>query len=227
MPSNVQLNQPTLCVHIFRYIHEPNEEVFELSRVDAVSLDVLTRSPFTINIFGYCGSSSIQEFAGGDLKGLLPKLDPLEKLRMAAWIAEGVADIHSVDDSLDRNNVVANNHTVDGNSTIFRKRNATQVPSLIHNDINMDNILLGHRNGVDVPLLNDFNIAVFRKKNVHNGEPCRFRGRFANPQVSVRIKLLIFPFLLGSLLTSCLPISCLWCQFVAVDVSRTARTFRG
>ena len=34
----------------------------------------------------------------------------------------------------------------------------------------------------DVPLLNDFNIAVFRKRDASTGEPCRFRGRFANPQ---------------------------------------------
>ena len=181
------LSNHIYCFYPIRYIHEPNEEVFELSRVDAVSLDVLTRSPFTINIFGYCGSSSIQEFAGGDLKGLLPKLDPLEKLRMAAWIAEGVADIHSVDDSLVRS--AANNHTVDGNNTSNGNETATQVPSLIHNDINMDNILLGHRNGVDVPILNDFNIAVFRKKNVHTGQPCRFRGRFANPQVSAKVQV--------------------------------------
>mmetsp|Transcript_31976 Transcript_31976/g.72435 ORF Transcript_31976/g.72435 Transcript_31976/m.72435 type:complete len:196 (+) Transcript_31976:720-1307(+) len=54
--------------------------------------------------------------------------------------------------------------------------------SLIHNDINMDNLLLGKRDGRDVPLLNDFNIAVFRKRDAETGEPCRFRGRFANPQ---------------------------------------------
>ena len=48
--------------------------------------------------------------------------------------------------------------------------------------INMDNLLLGKRNGRDVPLLNDFNIAVFRKRDAVTGEPCRFRGRFANPQ---------------------------------------------
>ena len=46
----------------------------------------------------------------------------------------------------------------------------------------MDNLLLGQRDGRDVPLLNDFNIAVFRKLNAGTGEPCRFRGRFANPQ---------------------------------------------
>ena len=153
-----------------KYVHEPNEEVFELSRVDAVSLDVLTKSRFTINIHGFCGSSSIQEFAGGDLKGLLPKLDPIDKLRYAAWVAEGVADVHAVD-SLDSSG--ANQSGKSGNGT---------EASLIHNDLNMDNILLGARNGVAMPILNDFNIAVFRRKESKTGQPCKFRGRFANPQ---------------------------------------------
>ena len=65
--------------------------------MDAVSLDVVTQSRFTINIYGYCGTSSLQEFANGDLKGLLPKLEPIEKLRYAAWVAQGVADVHGVD----------------------------------------------------------------------------------------------------------------------------------
>ena len=50
----------TILALRIRYIHEANKEVFELSRVDAISLDVLTKSRFTINIHGYCGSSSIQ-----------------------------------------------------------------------------------------------------------------------------------------------------------------------
>lgn len=104
---------------------------------------------------------------------MLPKLSPIEKLRMAAWVAEGISDIHAVD-SFHRVNEV-----VDATNSI---RNKTKVPPLIHNDINMDNVLLGYRNGTKMPIINDFNIAVFRKKNALTGEPCRFRGRFANPQ---------------------------------------------
>ena len=135
-------------------------EVFELSKVDAISLDVLTKSQFVINIHSFCGSSSIQEFAGGDLKGLLPKLDPLDKLRYATYMAEGLADIHSVASTGDDKSMA----------------------SLIHNDINMDNVLLGYRNGKTMPIFNDFNIAIFPKKNVQTGQPCTFKGRFANPQ---------------------------------------------
>lgn len=151
-----------------RYVHEPNDETFELSRVDAVSLDQLTRSKFTINIYGFCGTSSLQEFASGDLKGLLPTLEPKDKLKMAMWVAEGVADVHAVG--------YRKSQREDQNKTI--------VPTLIHNDINMDNVLLGKRDGVEVPLLNDYNIAVFRMKDTKTDQPCLFRGRFANPQVS-------------------------------------------
>ena len=122
--------------HKNRYIHDPNEEVFELSRVDAVSLDVLTQSRFTINIYGFCGSSSIQEFAGGDLKGLLPTLDPIDKLRMAAWVAEGVADIHAVDLS-DSQIDIMKNDTVADNTGKIGNGSDIPIPPLIHNDINM------------------------------------------------------------------------------------------
>ncbi|KAL7544830.1 hypothetical protein ACHAWF_008194 [Thalassiosira exigua] len=149
-----------------RYIHQPDKEVFELSRVEAVSLDVLTPSRYTIDIFGFCGSSSVQEFAGGDLKKLLPVLDPFNRLRMAAWVAEGVADVHAA-----------------GVTRMQEDNNGSDAPvTMIHNDINMDNVLLGHRDGVEVPVLNDFNIAVFLKKHKQTGAPCRFRGRFFNPQ---------------------------------------------
>jgi hypothetical protein len=97
--NNQDIKQHVVLKSI-KYIHEPNEEIFELSRVDAISLDVLTKSKYVINIYGYCGSSSVQEYAGGDLKGLLPVLDPIDKLRMATWVATGVADIHAVDSSL-------------------------------------------------------------------------------------------------------------------------------
>lgn len=98
---------------------------------------------------------------------------------MAAWVAEGIADVHAVD------SLVSGGQRSVNNDTMFDKSrghgNDTAVP-LIHNDINMDNVLLGQRKGIKMPILNDFNIAVFRKKHKRNGKPCQFRGRFANPQ---------------------------------------------
>ncbi len=183
--------------HKIRYVHDPNDETFELSRVDAVALDVVTQSRFTINIYGYCGTSSLQEFANGDLKGLLPTLEPMEKLRYAAWVAQGVSDVHGVDVDVDEDEDEENRRSRGSNRT-----DAEKVVPFIHNDLNMDNILLGTRDGVEVPLLNDFNIAVFRKKDARTGEPCKFRGRFANPQVRLlqtSLSLVLF-LLLNSLL---------------------------
>ena len=105
----------------------------------------------------------------------------MEKLRMAVWVAEGVADVHGVDWEKENVDKKEMNEYEAGDDVLPNK--VKTVP-LIHNDINMDNVLLGHRDGVEVPLLNDFNIAVFRKKDAKTGEACRFRGRFANPQVS-------------------------------------------
>ena len=183
-------------------MHEPNDETFELSRVDAVSLEHLTKSKFTINIYGFCGTSSLQEFASGDLKGLLPILEPKEKLKMAMWVAEGVADVHAVDYVKPRTN---------------SEENITRVPTLIHNDINMDNVLLGRRDGVEVPLLNDYNIAVFRKKDAKTHKPCPFRGRFANPQVSTYVGLYAS--------TDKPTIAHLSASSSTVDVTRAARAF--
>ena len=90
---------------------------------------------------------------------------------MATWLANGVADIHSVDSSNGLDEVideVNNNYdedeeirkeenTNESNDRSYISTNRTDSPvSLIHNDINMDNILLGYRNGVEVPLINDF-----------------------------------------------------------------------
>ena len=156
-----------IVIKSLKYYHEPNDETFELNRVDGVAMEQLTHSRYVTDIYGYCGSTSLQEFAGGNLAKFLPKLKPVEKLGMAAWIANGVADIHEVGKKAGGNKVAGNN---------------TTAASLIHNDINMDNILLGDRDGVRVPLINDFNIAIFRKKDSLTGAPCKFRGRFFNPQ---------------------------------------------
>lgn len=159
-----------IVIKSLKYYHEPNDETFELNRVDGVSMEQLTHSRYITDIYGYCGTTSLQEFAGGNLAKFLPKLKPIEQLGMAAWVAAGVADIHEVGKK---------KASGDGNTAVL---NNTIAASLIHNDINMDNILLGNRDGINVPLINDFNIAIFRKKDAKTGAPCKFRGRFFNPQ---------------------------------------------
>jgi len=161
-----------IVIKSLKYIHKPNFETFELNRVDGVSMEQLTHSRYITDIYGYCGTTSLQEFAGaGDLGTFLLELDPVEKLGMASWVAAGMADIHEIGKK-NANDV--------GYASV--SNNAAITASLIHNDINMDNILMGYRDGKKVPLINDFNIAIFRKKDATTGAPCRFRGLFFNPQ---------------------------------------------
>ena len=164
-----------IVIKSLKYIHNPNYETFELNRVDGVSMEQLSHSQHITDIYGYCGTTSLQEFAGaGSLDTYLRELQPIEKLRVAAWIAAGMADIHEMGEKKG-NNDVGYSPSVSNNST-------TVTASLIHNDINLGNILMGYRDGKRVPLINDFNIAIFRKKDASTGASCRFRGLFFNPQ---------------------------------------------
>ncbi len=63
-----------IVIKSLKYIHEPNFETFELNRVDGVSMEQLqlTHSQYItdIYIYGYCGTTSLQEFAGAGSLGL-------------------------------------------------------------------------------------------------------------------------------------------------------------
>jgi len=162
-----------IVIKSLKYYHEPNFETFELNRVDGVSMEQLTHSQYITDIYGYCGTTSLQEFAGaGSLDTFLRELDPIGKLEQAAWVAQGIADIHEIGKKKGSDAV--------STSSVSNKTDITA--SLIHNDINLGNILMGYRDGKRVPLINDFNIAIFRKKDASTGAPCRFRGLFFNPQ---------------------------------------------
>ena len=110
---------------------------------------MLTRSCFAVNIYGYCGTSSVQEFAGGVPKGLLLRLDPVDRLRTAVWIAK-VVDIH-VTGALSRGGGAINTSKEDAANERSGVENGSAVavpmPPLIHNNINMDNVLLVRQAG--------------------------------------------------------------------------------
>lgn len=127
---------------------------FELNRVDAIAMERLTASPNVIGIYGFCSMTVIQEFAGRQISD--QKLNGTESLDVAIQVARGIRAIHSI-----------------GNSTL---------PSLVHNDINLANILVTDD---DRPVLNDFNIAVLLMENrTAEAGPaaCPFYARFPNPQ---------------------------------------------
>lgn len=148
-------------------------EYYELHRRDAVAMERLTVSPFVVNIYGYCGQSAINELANFPMKGVL-SLEAFNrrmrgkestqtnaiKLRMAASIAVGLADIHAGGSSA--------SVTADTNKAF-----------LTHYDLNPRNIALfaGGR-----PKINDFNIAEFMRYDPTNkNATCAFPSRLHEP----------------------------------------------
>jgi serine/threonine protein kinase len=142
----------SIVLRTFKLEHAYEEAYFENNRVDAIAMERLTKSPYVINMFGYCGMSVLTEYAGQNVGQVMGKLDPLEKLELAKMIAQGVNDVHSIGGEI----------------------------SLVHNDLNFANILIGKNHSR--PLLNDFNIAVLMMKRNDTGETCPFTSHFPNPQ---------------------------------------------
>ena len=40
-----------------------HEEIYEAHRVDALAMERLTKSPFVIDVYSYCGQTGINEYA--------------------------------------------------------------------------------------------------------------------------------------------------------------------
>ena len=144
----------SLVLRTFKLEHDYEEQYYENNRVDAIAMERLTKSPYVIDMYGFCGMSVVTEFAGQQISQVVDKKKPLEKLEMAKMIAQGVADVHGIDGE-------------------------DQV-TLVHNDLNFANILIGKNHSR--PMINDFNIAVLMMKRNDTGEPCPFTSHYPNPQ---------------------------------------------
>jgi serine/threonine protein kinase len=92
--------------------HDMEEAFFENARVDAVAMERLTASPYIINIYGFCGMTVVTEYAGEEVSDVARERNSTERLKLAIKVAQGVADIHSIDPR----------------------------PSLAHNDLNLANL---------------------------------------------------------------------------------------
>lgn len=150
-----QPEQDTIVLKTLKYVHNFEDAHFEHDRVDAVAMERLTSSPHVINIFGFCGHSVLTEYADGTRVGALAdkaRKKPLERLRIARDIANGLADVHGIDG--------------DGNATF------------VHLDVNPANVVsIG-----GTLKLNDFNIGIIRRWNTTSNEPCGFPAQYPNPQ---------------------------------------------
>jgi serine/threonine protein kinase len=162
-------NVESVVLKTLRIARDYLSEYYELHRRDAVAMERLTASPFVVNVYGYCGQSAINELADFPFPGIQnlesfnrrmrgkesPHTNAI-KLRMAASIALGVADIHA------------------GGSTDPNDINVYMA----HYDLNPRNIALfsGGR-----PKINDFNIAEFLQYDPSDNATCKFPARLHEP----------------------------------------------
>jgi hypothetical protein len=72
-----------------RYEHDFTARNFERMRRDGVAMERLTESPYVIDIYSFCGTSSLSEFGdGGNIEDALlknPSWSPIEKLRIGTF----------------------------------------------------------------------------------------------------------------------------------------------
>ena len=144
----------TLCHFWFsplRIDHNYDDAFYENNRVDAVAMERLTSSKFIMDMYAFCGMTVVTDFAGREVSDVAKLMNPTDRLDLAIKVAQGIADIHSINDR----------------------------PSLVHNDINLANLVITQDNR---PVLNDFNIAVLLMKHNETGETCPFVQHFPNPQ---------------------------------------------
>lgn len=133
-----------------RLEHDIEEAYIENNRVDALAMERLTSSPHVINAFAYCGLSVMTQYASRQVSDTVRKYNTTELLRFAVDVTKGLVDIHNI----------GGKH------------------SLVHNDINLANIVVT-KDGV--PMWNDFNIAILRSQSRRTGKACKFKSHFENP----------------------------------------------
>jgi len=145
------------------------EEFYELHRRDAMAMERLTQSPYVLDIYGYCGQSTMNELAShGTLQSMIKYgAHKKKRLNLAYEVAKGVSDVHSVD-------YADFTAPSDESGVSLKSSNATMV----HYDLNYHNIAV-----VDgrYPKLNDFNVAMFLGWDPKKKETCGFEGRFREP----------------------------------------------
>lgn len=142
----------TVALKMHKYRHRFEEKYFEHNRIDAIAMERLTSSKHVVDIYSHCGNSVLMELE--DKQSFLSLADKARgstKIRLAQDIAEGIADIHSIDGS--------------------------KYATLTHFNINLSNVVVV--NGTIK--LKDFSIAALRKWNTTSDQPCGFSSRFPDP----------------------------------------------
>jgi len=159
---------PKLALKTLRLDRGFLPEYYELHRRDALSMERLTSSPYVMDIFAYCGQSTVNELAFGDhglntLYNLSMSLrdnnTPFvldQKLRIGALAALALSHVHSVPAAVSNLN--------------------DRPVTIAHYDVNPRNYII---NALGIPKINDFNVAEFITWN--NDGPCGFESRLHEP----------------------------------------------
>lgn len=170
------IQDESVVLKTLRIEREFLSEYYELHRRDAVAMERLTKSNFVVNVFGFCAQSAINELANFNyhgiqnletfnrrLRGLNSPKSAEMKIRLAASVALGVADIHAAGE-----NIVPIAHNGRYKDSVY----------MVHYDLNPRNIALfsGGR-----PKINDFNIAEFLRYDPVTGATCGFPSRLHEP----------------------------------------------
>ena len=152
--------ESSLILKMLRYERDYHDEYLDLHRRDAMAMERLTSSPYTLNVFAYCAQSAINEKAVDNVERVFMRLRKGNyeyKLQTATAVALAVADLHSID------------YPDSSNAT------------LVHYDLNPRNVAIMPDG---TPKLNDFNVAEFLRWNTTSNTPCGFQGRLYEPWVS-------------------------------------------
>mmetsp|Transcript_8402 Transcript_8402/g.18172 ORF Transcript_8402/g.18172 Transcript_8402/m.18172 type:complete len:502 (-) Transcript_8402:108-1613(-) len=144
-----------------------SEEFFDNQRIDALALERLKDSPHIVDVYGFCGMATINEFAGnGNLykyivedsnNGGAKSITSNDLLMYARNISIGLADIHEID--------------IDHPDAHAISSMPPTTPTLLHNDFRHHNMLMTDDYQVKV---SDFNIAELLRWDADKNETCGY-----------------------------------------------------
>mmetsp|Transcript_9321 Transcript_9321/g.23187 ORF Transcript_9321/g.23187 Transcript_9321/m.23187 type:complete len:583 (+) Transcript_9321:275-2023(+) len=155
-------------VVVIKFFHLEKEKempfdprAYEMHRVDALISERMTASPYVVDIYGYCGTSSVYEQGISNLEHDLrfrkgknelkshPPLADATKALYASQVAQALLDLHGLDYPENRSNT-----------------------TIVHADIKPDNVVMVRRPWGVVAKLGDFNNSFLRKWNITSNSPC-------------------------------------------------------
>lgn len=145
-----------------RYYHSSILKMLKLSRgfddesmtnqqSDAAAMELLTSSPYILDIYGFCGASAITEYAHNDARMLLKSklLRSRDRFLVGMNLVRGLAHLHGLKAPL----------------------------TVVHNDINMGNMLRVQHSSLK---FHDFNIGLIIDRNQTKNDPCMFPAQYNN-----------------------------------------------